>query len=195
MVNKKPPKTIEELKHYLDTHQDEGKINGQYLFQHEVKEYRGGFVPSSVYNLALLRGAAFSFTKSDIGREAFLRFATNPAVIAGTRQKIIQSPIPTGKTEFRAYIPTGLHDLVVAKQEAIGLNNAEVMTLALSLFIFDPAFEAIYNNFVSSLAQTYNCSVEDIENKIFDYWRHAGRVNRYNLSLERGYFVDDHKLS
>lgn len=189
------PQTLEELEQWVATHQDHGKINGEDVFKTGTTEFRYGMVPGDIYDLALLRGAPLSFSKSDIGTYAFTRFASSPLIKIAEEYSLLVPGEFNAKTEFRAYIPTGLYDLVQQKKEKLGYSNSQLMTIALALFIYDPGITALYDDFIEGLAQKHSISVEDVQQKIFDFRRYQARVKRLELSRQRGEFVSDRKLS
>ncbi len=185
----KNPSNIQELEAWISSREDAGTINAEPVVLRGATEFRGGFV-GGLYDLALLRGSAFGYDKSNIGIVAFNAFVTHSAL-----EKLIEQGIPTGNTEFRAVIPTGLYNLVKERQQKLGLDNAHVMSLALSLFVHDPGVELVYSQFLTSLAQKHSVSVEEVEKEIFKFWRREARLKRYELSLREGAFVSDRKLS
>lgn len=188
------PQTIEELEQWLDTHQDYGKINGQAIIQTGTIEVRSGFVPGDLYDEALLVGAAFSFNKSDIGTHALFKFLSSPATEL-VKSKLIDLNQYDAKTEFRAYVPTSLHNLAMAVKDRLGWNNSQLMTLALSLFVSDLGIKEVYRQFLDQISEQSGLSRAEIEQKIFDCRRYEARVKRLELSKQRGEFVSDRKLS
>lgn len=189
------PQTLEELEQWVANRQDHGRINGEDAFKTGTTEFRYGMVPGEIYNLALLRGAPLSFTKSDIGTYAFTQFASSPLVQIAEQYKLLVPGEFEAKTEFRAYIPTGLYDLVQQKKEKLGYSNSQLMTVALALFIYDPGITALYEDFVKGLSERHSISIEEVQQKIFDFRRYQARVKRLELSRQQGEFVSDRKLS
>jgi hypothetical protein len=189
------PQTLEELEQWVSSHQDHGKINGEPAFSTGTTEFRYGMVPGDIYDLALLRGALLSFTKSDIGTYAFTRLASSPLIQIAEEYKLLVPGEFESKTEFRASIPNGLYELVQQKKESLGYSNSQVMTIALALFIYDPGITALYDKYVKGLAEKHSISVEKVQQKIFDLRRYQARVKRLELSRKKGKFVSDRKLS
>jgi hypothetical protein len=189
------PQTIEELEAWVTTHGDDGTINGEPIFKTGTTEFRSGMVPGDIYDLALLKGAPLSFTKSDIGTYAFTRLVSSPLMKIAEEYKLLVPGDFEGTTEFRAYIPTGLYDLVQQTKERLGYSKSQLMTTALALFIYDPGITGLYGEFLEQLAQKHGISVEEVEQKIFDRRRYQSRVKRLELSRQRGEFVSDRKLS
>jgi hypothetical protein len=188
------PQTLEELEQWVLNRQDHGKINGEPVIKTGTIEIRSGFVPGDLYDEALLIGAAFSFNKSDIGTHALLKFLASP-VTEMMRTKLIELNHYESKTEFRAYIPTSLHNLAMAAKERLGWNNSQMMTLALTLFVTDLGIKEVYQQFLDQISDQSGLATAEIEQKIFDCRRYEARVKRLELSRQRGEFVSDRKLS
>lgn len=188
------PQTIEELEQWVESRQDYGKINGEPAIQTGTIEIRSGFVPGDLYDEALLVGAAFSFNKSDIGTHSLLKFLSSP-VTEMMENKLIELGQYEAKTEFRAYIPTSLHNLAMAAKDKLGWNNSQLMTLALSLFVSDLGIKEVYRQFLNQISEQSGLTAAEIEQKIFDCRRYEARVKRLELSKQRGEFVSDRKLS
>ncbi|NEP55979.1 MAG: hypothetical protein F6K31_03005 [Symploca sp. SIO2G7] len=189
------PETLEKLEQWVSSRQDHGKINGEPAFKSGTTEFRYGMVPGDIYDLALLKGAPLSFSKSDIGTYALTRFASSPLIQIAEEYKLLVPGEFEGKTEFRASIPNGLYELVQQKKELLGYSNSQVMTIALALFIYDPGITALYDEYVKGLAEKHSISVEEVQQKIFDLRRYQARVKRLELSRKKGEFVSDRKLS
>jgi hypothetical protein len=188
------PKTIQELEQWIESHQDHGKINGEPIIKTGSVEMRSGFVPGDLYDKALLVGAAFSFSKTDIGTHAMLKFLSSP-VKGLMKEKLIELGNYEAKTEFRAYIPTSLYELVMHKRNELEWNNSQLMTLALSLFVNDLGIKEVYQQFLDQISAQSDLSSNQIEQKIFDCRRYEARVKRLELSRQKGEFVSDRKLS
>ncbi|HEY9610631.1 hypothetical protein [Allocoleopsis sp.] len=188
------PNSIEELEQWLINHADDGKIEGQPVIETGTIEIRSGFVPGDLYDEALLRGAALSFNKSEIGINALIRFLSvniTNMIEAG----VLKMGEYEARTEFRAYIPTGLHNLVMRRKDQLGLSNSQIMTISLSLFVNDLAINELYQQYLDALSEKYGLSTNQIEQKIFDFRRYQARVKRLELSKAKGEFVSDRKIA
>lgn len=188
------PNSIEELEQWLVNHADDGKIDGQPVIETGTIEIRSGFVPGDLYDEALLRGAALSFNKSEIGINALIRFlSVNVTKMLETG--VLKIGEYEARTEFRCYIPTGLHNLVMRRKEQLGLSNSQIMAISLSLFVNDLAINELYEQYLDSLSDKYGVTTSQIEQKIFDYRRYQARVKRLELSRAKGAFVSDRKIA
>lgn len=188
------PQTIEELEQWVTEHADHGKIDGKPIIQTGTIEIRSGFVPGNLYDEALLIGAAFSFNKSDIGTHALLKFLASP-ITEMMLYKLVELGQYEGKTEFRAYIPTSLHNLAMGIKDRLGWNNSQLMTIALSLFVADLGIKEVYQQFLDQISEQAGLTTAQIEQKIFDCRRYEARVKRLELSRQKSEFVSDLKLS
>jgi hypothetical protein len=187
------PTTIEQLEQWLIDHADDGKIDGQPVIETGSFEIRSGFVPGDLYDDALLKGAALSFNKSEIGINALIRFLSISVTTMIETGLLVMGEYEA-KTEFRVYVPVGLHGLVMKRKEELKLTNSQLMSLALTLFVTDPAINQLYQQYLKNLSSRSGLSVAEIEQKIFDYRRYQARVKRLELSRQRGEFVSDRKL-
>ena len=188
------PQTLEELEAWVASHDDHGKINGQPVIKPGTVELRSAMIPGNLYDEALLIGAAFSFTKSDLGTHALFQLLASP-ITELMKDGLIELATQESKTEFRAYIPSRLYDLAMATKEELSLNNSQLMTLALSLFVSDLGVRRVYSRFLVQVSESSGLSPSEIEQKIFDCRRYEARVKRLELSRQRGEFVTDRKLS
>lgn len=188
------PQNIEELEQWIDAHQDDGKIDGQPVIQAGTIEFRSGFVPGNLYDEALLVGAAFSFSKSNIGTHSLLKFLASP-LTEMLQSQLLELGQYEPKTEFRAYIPTSLYNLAIATRDKLGWNNSHLMTVSLCLFVSDPGVKQAYQGFLTQVSEQSGLSATEVEQKIFDRRRYEARVKRLELSRQRGEFVGDRKIA
>ncbi len=188
------PETIEELRDWIESHQDAGKINGESVVPVGTDEFRG-WVSGSLYNAALLRSAPLSFTKSDILTAGAVKLLSN-AIINGAEAGAIAPQdlsIEEG-TEFRGFLPKGIYQLLQTKKKELGYSNSQVMTLILVYFAYDPGIEKIYRQWVNGVAMNLGCSVAEVEQAVYDYRRLEARQRRYEMCLKQGKFVSDRKV-
>lgn len=190
----KKPETLQELEEWLESHQDHGKINGEPIIKTGSIEIRSGLVPENLYNEALLIGAAFSFSKSNIGTHALLKLLSS-SVTEMMKDKMLELGSYGADREFRCYVPTSLHNLAMVAKEKLGFNNSQLMTLALSLFVNDLGIKEVYKQYLDQIATDAGLSTTEIEQKIFDCRRYEARVKRLELSRAKGEFMSDRKLS
>lgn len=188
------PKTIEELEKWVAEHSDDGHIGNIPVIETGTVEIRSGFVPGNLYDEALLKGAPLSFNKSEIGTHALIKFLS-VNISNMLESGIVQMGDYEAKTEFRAYIPTGLHSLVMNRKEELGLSNSQLMTVALSLFVNDLAIKELYEQYLDMLSDKYELTTAQIEQKIFDYRRLQARIKRLELSKAKGELITDRKIA
>jgi hypothetical protein len=188
------PNSIEELEIWISEHADDGHIEGSPVIETGTVEIRSGLVPGNLYDEALLRGAALSFNKSEIGIHSLMKFlSVNVSKMLGSG--IIRMGDYEAKTEFRAYIPTGLYNLVMKRKEQLGLSNSQLMTISLSLFVNDLAVQELYEQYLAMLSEKHGLTTNQIEQKIFDYRRLQARIKRLELSKAKGEFISDRKIA
>lgn len=110
------PRTIEQLRDFLETHEDFGKINGQEVvsIREDVTKLRNIFVVKKTYNEAVLRGTALSFSKSQTAAFALNLFLTDESIYS---RQIIPKPADPGwyTTEFPCFVPGNTYDLAFKK--------------------------------------------------------------------------------
>lgn len=192
-----PPKTLEELRDWVESHHGVGAINGQSIVPSGTKEFTQGFVPGNLYDRALLYSVPFGYKKSDIvitGATRLLANAYLDSAVAGYAIDFASYTIDSG-TEFRAYLPTGLYDLVQAKKRELNWTNSQMMTTILSYFVFDPGIEKIYRNWIAITIATLSCTEAEIEKAVWDRRRYQARVKRLELSERKGELVRDRKIA
>lgn len=188
------PNSIEELEQWLVNHADDGKIEGQPVIETGTVEIRSGFVPGDLYDEALLRGAALSFNKSEIGINALIRFLS-VNVTKMLEAGVLKMGEYDARTEFRCYIPTGLHNLVMRRKEQLSLSNSQIMTIAISLFVNDLVINELYQQYLDALSEKHGLTTAQIEQKIFDFRRYQARAKRLELSKAKGEFISDRKIA
>lgn len=189
------PKTIEQLQHFLETHEDFGKINGQEVvsIREDVKELSNIFVPKDTYYKAVLRGTVLSYSKSQIATSALTLFLTDESIYS---RQIIPKPVDSGwyTTEFPAFVPTNTYELACSKAREIGFNESDLLTYALNLFANNPGINQIYNAYIENLCKQHDVKADYVELKILGWLKYQARKKRLELSLAAGQFVDRAKL-
>jgi len=140
------PRTIEQLQHFLETHEDFGKINGQEVVsvREDVTELRNIFVPKDTYYKAVLRGTVLTYSKSQIAESALTLFLTDESIYS---RQIVPKPAEPGwyNTEFPALVPGNLYELTLQKAREIGFTESDLLTYALNLFANNPGINQIYD--------------------------------------------------
>ncbi|MEH2254604.1 hypothetical protein [Nostoc sp.] len=189
------PKTIEQLRHFLETHEDFGKINGQEIVtvREDTVELSNIFVLKETYYKALLRGTVLTYPKSQIATSALTLFLTDESIYS---RQIIPKPADSGmySTEFPGFVPANLYELACSKAKEINFSESDLMTYALNLFANNSGINAIYNAYIEKLCKQYNVTSEYVELKILGWLKFQARLKRYRMSLEAGYFIDRAKL-
>nr|MDZ8061277.1 hypothetical protein [Nostoc sp. EkiNYC01] len=189
------PRTIEQLQHFLETHEDFGKINGQEVvsIREDVKELRNIFVPKDTYYKAILRGTVLSYSKSQIATSSLTLFLTDESIYS---RQIVPKPADSGwyNTEFPAFVPANTYELACSKAEEIGFTQSDLMTYALNLFATNPGVNAIYNTYIENLCKQHNVKADYVELKILGWLKYQARKKRLELSLAAGEFIDRGKL-
>jgi hypothetical protein len=189
------PKTIEQLQHFLETHEDFGKINGQDVvsIREDTTELCNIFVLKETYNKAVLRGTALSFSKSQTATFALTQFLTDESIYS---RQIIPKPADRGmySTEFPGFVPTNIYELACSKAREINFTESDLLTYALNLFVTNPGINAIYNAYIDNLCKQHNVNPSFVELKILGWLKYQARKKRLELSLSRGSFVDRAKL-
>ncbi|OCQ92264.1 hypothetical protein BCD64_00165 [Nostoc sp. MBR 210] len=189
------PKTIEQLQHFLDTHEDFGKINGQEVVsvREDIKELSNIFVPKDTYYKAVLRGTVLSYSKSQIASSALTLFLTDESIYS---RQIVPKPSEPGwyNTEFPAFVPANTYELACARAKEIGFSESDLLTYALNLFANNPGINAIYNAYVENLCKQHGVNASFVELKILGWLKYQARKKRLELSLAAGEFVDRAKL-
>lgn len=189
------PRTIEELEHFLETHQDFGKLNGQEVVsvREDVVELRNIFVVRETYTASVLRGTALSFSKSQTATFALTQFLTDESIYG---RQIIPKPADPGwyTTEFPAFVPANIYELACSKARVINFTESDLLTYALNLFTTNPGINAIYNAYIENLCKQHNVNADYVELKILGWLKYQARKKRYELSLSAGRFVDRGKL-
>lgn len=188
------PTSIEELEQWITEHSSDGHIDGTPVIETGTVEIRSGFVPGDLYDEALLKGAPLSFNKSEIGTHALMKFLS-VNISKMLESGIVQMGDYEARTEFRAYIPTGLHSLVMNRKEELRLSNSQLITIALSLFVNDLAIKELYEQYLHLLSEKSGLTPSQIEQKIFDYRRLQARIKRLELSKTKGEFITDRKIA
>lgn len=194
MTKPRPPQSTEETKQWIDSHTEAGKINGEPVLLDGRAEFRYGYVPGELYDHALLMAAPFSFTKSEIAAHGASRLLSN-AVINGASSGLIAPVDYKEGTEFRAFLPTGLYNLIQERKKELNWSNSQMMVMILVYFAHDPGVQKIYQSWSQGLAMKLGCTVPDIEKAVYDRCRYLARVKRYEMSIQRGEFVSDRKIA
>jgi len=188
------PETIEELRQWIETHQDAGKIAGQSIILQGTDEFRG-VVSGGLYDAALLHSAPLSFTKSDILTAGAVKLLSNAIINGAEAGAIVPQDLEIEQgTAFRGYLPRGIYQLLIAKKKELGYSNSQMMTLILVYFAYDPGIEKIYRNWVDGIAINLGCNVADIEGAVYDHRRLEARQRRYEMSLKQGKLITDRKI-
>jgi hypothetical protein len=189
------PRTIEQLQHFLETHEDFGKINGQEVvsIREDVKELSNIFILKETYNKAVLRGTALSFSKSQTATFALTQFLTDESIYG---RQIIPKPAEPGwyTTEFPCFVPANIYNLALQKARETGFTESDLLTYALNLFITNPGINIIYNSYLETLCKEHNVNANYVELKILGWLKYQARKKRLELSLEAGKFIDRAKL-
>lgn len=189
------PRTIEQLKNFLDTHSDFGKINGEEVasIREDTVEISDVFVTEQIYNKAMLRGTVLTYSKSQIATSALTLFFTDESIYS---RQIVPKPADSGwyTIEFPAFVPANLYEFVCSRAEEIGFTESDSMTYALNLFATNPGINAKYDAYIDALCKRHNVNREYVELKILGWLKYKAREKRYRLSLEAGYFIDRAKL-
>ena len=189
------PRTIEQLQHFLETHEDFGKINGQEVVsvREDVTELSNIFVPKDTYYKAVLRGTVLTYSKSQIAESALTLFLTDESIYG---RQIIPKPASAGwyNTEFPAFVPANTYELTLQKATKIGFSKSDLLTYALNLFANNPGINAIYSAYIENLCKQHNVKANYVELKILGWLKYQARKKRLELSLAAGKFVDRAKL-
>ncbi len=189
------PRTIEQLQHFLETHEDFGKINGQEVvsIREDTVELSNIFVTKDAYYKAVLRGTVLTYSKSQIGSSALTLFLTDPSIYS---RQIIPKPADSGwyNTEFPAFVPANTYELAGTKAKEIGFTQSDLMTYALNLFATNPGINAIYDTYIENLCKQHDVNAEYVELKILGWLKYQARKKRLELSLAAGKFVERAKL-
>jgi hypothetical protein len=189
------PRTIEQLKHFLETHEDFGKINGQEVvsIREDTVELSNIFVTKDAYYKAVLRGTALTYSKSQIATSALTLFLTDESIYS---RQIVPKPADSGwyNTEFPAFVPANIYELTLQKAKEIGFTESDLMTYALNLFANNPGINVIYNAYIEKLCKQHNVNADYIELKILGWLKYQARKKRLELSLAAGKFVERAKL-
>lgn len=189
------PKTIEQLQHFLETHEDFGKINGQEVvsIREDVKELRNIFVIKDTYYKAVLRGTVLTYSKSQIASSALTLFLTDESIYC---RQIVPKPADSGwyTTEFPAFVPANIYDLALQKAREIGFSESDLLTYALNLFAKNPGINQIYDAYIENLCKQHNVNASYVELKILGWLKYQARKKRFELSLAEGSFVNRAKL-
>lgn len=186
------PTNTDELKAWLAEHSLDGMIGGEPVVKPGRVEFRGGILQGDLYDLLILRGAAFSYTKSDLIQHAFILLLerTYSFPVNLTKPDVSQA-----RSEYRGYLAASFHEMVMKLKEKLGFNNSELLTLAGEVFVNDPFVFAKYRNFVNNLIARYGCTEAEIEQAVYDHARLKAREKRLILSNEKGEFVADTKIA
>jgi hypothetical protein len=189
------PQTIEQLRHFLDTHEDFGKINGQEVvsIREDTIELKGVFVLKETYNKAVLRGTALSFSKSQTATFALTQFLTDESIYS---RQIVPKPADAGwyTTEFPCFVPANVYEMACTRAKEIGFTESDLLTYALNLFVTNPGVNAMYNAYIDNLCKQHNVDASYVELKILGWLKYKAREKRLALSLASGSFVDRAKL-
>lgn len=194
-INSLPPQTtIQELKAWIDNHNNDGLVNGKPVVTEERKELRHGTVPEELIDRALLMSAPLGYTKSEIAIVGATRLLSN-AVMDGAIAGMIAPTDFSDGTEFRAYLPQGLYNLVQRRKAELGWSNSQLMVMILTYFSHDPGIEKIYRQWAKELSESFGLSEAEIEQAVYDRRRYQARVKRYELSVQKGELVSDRKIA
>ena len=189
------PRTIEQLQHFLETHEDFGKINGQEVVsvREDITELRNIFVPKNTYYKAVLRGTVLTYSKSQIAESALTLFLTDESIYS---RQIVPKPAEPGwyNTEFPALVPGNLYELTLQKAREIGFTESDLLTYALNLFANNPGINQIYDAYIENLCKQHKVNASYVELKILGWLKYQARKKRLELSLTAGEFVDRAKL-
>ncbi|MHC5861316.1 hypothetical protein [Nostoc sp.] len=189
------PRTIEQLQHFLETHEDFGKINGQEVVsvREDVTKLSNIFVPKDTYYKAVLRGTVLTYSKSQIASSALTLFLTDESIYS---RQIVPKPADPGwyTTEFPAFVPANTYDLACARAREIGFSESDLLTYALNLFASNPGINGIYNAYIENLCKQNNVEANYVELKILGWLKYQARKKRLELSLAAGEFIDRAKL-
>ncbi|MHC5755834.1 MAG: hypothetical protein ACYTXF_35395 [Nostoc sp.] len=189
------PRNMEQLKEFLDTHPEFGKINGEEVvsIREDTVEISNVFVTEQIYNKAMLRGTVLTYSKSQIATSSLTLFFTDESIYS---RQIVPKPADRGwyTIEFPSFVPANTYELACSKAKEIGFTESDLMTYALNLFASNPGINAIYDNYIEALCKRHNVNREYIELKILGWLKFKAREKRYRLSLEAGYFIDRAKL-
>ncbi|MFN6565219.1 MAG: hypothetical protein RMY28_036205 [Nostoc sp. ChiSLP01] len=189
------PRTIEQLQHFLETHEDFGKINGQEVvsIREDVKELRNIFVPKDTYYKAVLRGTVLTYSKSQIASSALTLFLTDESIYG---REIVPKPADSGwyNTEYPAFVPANTYELACSRAREIGFSESDLLTYALNLFANNPGINQIYDAYIENLCKQNNVKADYVELKILGWLKYQARKKRLELSLAAGEFVDRARL-
>lgn len=188
------PASIEELTEWVKSHENDGVVNGVSVIPDGRAEFRYGTVPGDLYDRALLMATPFGYTKSEIATIGANRLLAN-AVIDGARASAITPADFKEGTEFRAYFPQGLYDLVQKTKGELGWSNSQMMTMILTYFAHDPGVEKIYRQWLESFAGQTGLTAQEIEQAVYDRRRYLARVKRLELCKQRGEWISDQKIA
>lgn len=188
------PTNIEELRTWIEEHEADGFINGVSVIQDGRSEFRHGTVPGDLYDRALLMAAPFGYSKSEIALVGATRLLSNAVIDGALAGAIAPNDFKDG-TEFRAYFPQGLYNLIQQRKGELKWSNSQMMTMVLTYFAHDPGIQKVYRQWMEAMTASSGLSEAEIEQAVYDKRRYQARVKRYEMSLQRGEFVSDRKVA
>lgn len=188
------PTSIKELQEWVETHKEDGVINGVSVIPGGRAEFRYGTVPGDLYDYALLVATPFGYTKSEIATIGANKLLSN-ALIDGAHQGVIVPGDFKDGTEFRAYFPQGLYDLVQKAKNQLNWSNSQLMTMVLTYFAYDPGTQKIYRQWLEDFSGQAGITPQEVEKAVYDRRRYLARVKRLELCKQRGEWIDDRKIA
>lgn len=188
--------SIEELRSWVEAHQDDGCINEVSIILDEGRELRGGYVNPDLYDKALTRAAPFGYTKSQIATVGATRLLSNAILKIGEELAFEGLSLDDSRgTEFRAFLPQGLSDQIKEHRDRLKWSNSIMMQLILSYFVHDPGIETIYRRWIADLCKQHGLTEQEVEKKIYDRRRIQAATVRLKESEKRGTIVRDRKIA
>lgn len=188
------PTSIDELKSWLAENADTGKINGELVIEPRPAriEFRGGIINGDLYDLLILRAAAFGYSKSDLLQHSFVLFLE---LTQRTPTPLSKPTIVNGRSEYRGFLAGSLYEAVMEVKENLQFTNADLLTVAGTMFVNSPLVVKRYTDFTNALVRKHKCTVCEIEQAIYGAAKLRARQRRLALSTETGEFVTDMKVA
>jgi len=178
---------IADLDQWVQSHQDLGKIKGEYMFSSERVELRGAFIPADLYNRVLLIAKTMNYSKSDVARSAIELYNRTPIDARSYLDKIYEVDVDEYDREFRFHVPT---ELLTYRPESLCLQ----VFVAIALTMWADLNEEFSQAKIEKRAKELGVTPEDVKNSIYDQWLIESREKRLKRSKSLGYLVRDSKM-
>lgn len=188
------PTSTSELESWVAAHELDGTINGKVAIAEGTKEFRFGYVPGTLYDLALLRSAPLSWNKSQIVTFGATLLLSN-AIVESAELKLLTPINLENGTEFRAYLPEGTYTLLQEAKDKLEWSNSQIMSLVLAYFAYNPGIQKLYQAWAQKFADENGLAIAQVEQLVYDRRRLQARKQRLKLSKQQNRFIDDRKIA